>query len=411
MSVLSGRRVLVGVTGGIAAYKAVFLCRLLQKEGAEVRVAMTRSATRFVTPLTFEAITQHPVISEVFPKEEFVATRHISWAQWADLCVVAPATYNFVGKLTHGLADDALSTLLAALPESCATYLAVAMNSEMYAKIAFQENLKVLRLRGLTIIDADAGYLAERMEGVGRMAEPEHIVERIVDDMRARLPWTGTRVLVTAGPTRERLDPVRYLSNASSGKMGFAIAQEAAAAGADVTLIAGPVELETPRGVHRVNVTSAVEMDRATQLAWTEVDALFMVAAVADFVPVTQAPDKIKKADARLQLALKPAPDILRACGSTKRADQFLLGFAVETKNELEFARQKLETKNLDMIVVNNPTTPGAGFDVDTNVVTVVSGQGEERLPLMSKTEVAREVLKRAHSYISSTRTLRSTHG
>lgn len=410
MSVLSGRRVLVGVTGGIAAYKAVYLCRLLQQEGAEVRVVMTESATRFVTPLTFEAITQHPVMSEVFPQDDFVATRHISWAQWADLCVVAPATYNFVGKLTHGLADDALSTLLAALPASCPTYLAVAMNSEMYAKSAFQENLKTLISRGMHIIDADTGFLAERMEGKGRMAEPEDIVARMVEDLRARLPWTGLKVLVTAGPTREKLDPVRYLSNASSGRMGFAVASAAAMAGADVTLIAGPVDLPTPRGVQRVDVTSAHEMARATALAWPDTDALFMVAAVADFVPIDQAEEKIKKAEASLQLALKPAPDILMACGRSKRADQFLLGFAVETEDELNQARLKLETKNLDMIVVNNPNTPGAGFDVDTNVVTVITPEGETSLPLMSKDDVAREILKRAYASLIEIREVRSAH-
>ena len=411
MSVLSGRRVLVGVTGGIAAYKAVYLCRLLQQEGALVRVAMSKSATRFVTPLTFETITQHPVLSEVFPKEEFVATRHISWAQWADLCVVAPATYNFVGKLTHGLADDALTTLMAALPASCPTYLAVAMNSEMYAKSAFQENLKTLKSRGIYVIDADTGYLAERMEGLGRLAEPERIVSEMVDDLRARLPWTGLRVLVTAGPTRERLDPVRYLTNASSGRMGFAMARAAAMAGADVTLISGPVELKTPRGVQRIDVTTAHEMNRATLLAWPDSNALFMVAAVADFVPIDPADSKIKKTSASLQLALEPAPDILKACGRTKRADQFLLGFAVETEDELNQARLKLETKNLDMIVVNNPNTPGAGFDVDTNVVTIVTPEGEEPLPLMSKDEVAREILKRAHSRLTNVREVRRTDG
>ncbi len=411
MSVLSGRRVLVGVTGGIAAYKAVYLCRLLQQEGALVRVAMSKSATRFVTPLTFETITQHPVLSEVFPKEEFVATRHISWAQWADLCVVAPATYNFVGKLTHGLADDALTTLMAALPASCPTYLAVAMNSEMYAKSAFQENLKTLKSRGIYVIDADTGYLAERMEGLGRLAEPERIVSEMVDDLRARLPWTGLRVLVTAGPTRERLDPVRYLTNASSGRMGFAMARAAAMAGADVTLISGPVELQTPRGVQRIDVTTAHEMNRATILAWPDSNALFMVAAVADFVPIDPADSKIKKTSASLQLALEPAPDILKACGRTKRADQFLLGFAVETEDELSQARLKLETKNLDMIVVNNPNTPGAGFDVDTNVVTIVTPEGEEPLPLMSKDEVAREILKRAHSRLTNVREVRRTDG
>lgn len=402
---------LVGVTGGIAAYKAVYLCRLLQQEGAEVRVAMTQSATRFVTPLTFEAITQHPVLSEVFPKEEFVATRHISWAQWADLCVVAPATYNFVGKLTHGLADDALSTLMAALPASCPTYLAVAMNNEMYAKSAFKENLKTLKSRGIYVIDADTGYLAERMEGLGRLAEPERIVSEIVDDLRVRLPWTGLRVLVTAGPTREKLDPVRYLTNASSGRMGFAMARAAVSAGADVTLITGPVELPTPRGVQRIDVTTAHEMNRATSLAWPDSNALFMVAAVADFVPADPANSKIKKASASLQLALKPAPDILKACGRTKRADQFLLGFAIETDDELNQARLKLETKNLDMIVVNNPNTPGAGFDVDTNVVTIVTPEGEESLPLMSKDEVAQEILKRAFASLTTIREVRRTDG
>jgi phosphopantothenoylcysteine decarboxylase/phosphopantothenate--cysteine ligase len=404
MSVLSGQRVLVGVTGGIAAYKAVYLCRLLQQEGAEVRVAMTGSATKFVTPLTFEAITQHPVAREIFPEGEFVATRHISWAQWADLCIVAPATYNFVGRVAHGLADDILTNLIAALPGEVPLYFAVAMNSEMYAKTAFQDNLETVKSRGVHVIDAETGYLAEMMEGIGRMAEPEQIVEFVTADLLSRLPLHGKRVVVTAGPTREAIDPVRYLSNASSGKMGYAVAEAAVKAGADVTLISGPVSLDAPRGVQLVKVTSAREMLRAVEITWPEADMLFMVAAVADFVPKDPADHKLKKAVGTLSLALEPAPDILAHCGKVKRTDQVLVGFAVETRNELAEAHRKRAAKNLDLIVVNNPSTPGAGFDVDTNVVTLVTDEAEESLPLLPKAKVANEILLRAQALLLKVR-------
>lgn len=393
MSVLSGRRILLGVTGGIAAYKAVYLCRLFQEAGAEVRVAMTPAATKFVTPLTFEAVTQHPVATEIFPSEEFVATRHITWAQWADLVVVAPATYDFVGRLANGIADDILTTLLAAIPEGRPVFLALAMNSAMYDNPAFQANVRTLTDRKYLIIDAETGYLAEMMEGKGRMAEPAAILETVRTALESRLPWRGRRVLVTAGPTRERIDPVRFLSNASSGKMGFALAEQAVRAGAEVTLIAGPVSLETPRGVRRVDVVTAREMAEAVGAEWPRADALFMVAAVADFVPREPAHRKIKKAAAPTALALEPAPDILAACGAAKKEGQLLVGFAVETEDELDHARAKLTAKKLDMIVVNNPNTPGAAFDVDTNVVTVVTAAGQQSLPLLPKRDVAARIL------------------
>lgn len=401
MSALSGRRVLVGVTGGIAAYKSVYLCRLLQEEGCEVRVAMTASAAKFVTPLTFEAITQHPVAHSLFPEGEFVATRHISWAQWADLCIVAPATYNLVGKLAWGLADDALTTLVAALPASCPLYLALAMNSEMYAKPALQENVQKLSQGGVHIIDAEEGYLAERMEGKGRMAEPESIVEFVSNDLKSRMPWVGRRVVVTAGPTREAIDPVRYLTNASSGKMGYAVAQAALNAGADVMLITGPVQLDPPHGARVIQIVTAREMAAEVAMHWPEADALFMVAAVADFTPRDPAAHKLKKTDKGTLLALDPAPDVLAQCGKTKRAHQILVGFALETRNEEAEGRRKLSEKNLDLVVVNNPSTPGAGFDVDTNVVTLLTGEAKHALPLLPKSEVAKEIVARAIELLS----------
>jgi phosphopantothenoylcysteine decarboxylase/phosphopantothenate--cysteine ligase len=394
VSVLSGRRILLGVTGGIAAYKAVYLCRMFQEAGAEVRAAMTPSGTRFVTPLTFEAITQHPVATEIFPDGEFVATRHIAWAQWADLVVVAPATYDFAGKLASGIADDILSTLVAAVPRGRPVFLALAMNSEMYDNPAFQANVRTLTERGFQIIDAETGYLAERMEGKGRMAEPAAILAAVERSVEANLPWRGRRVLVTAGPTREKIDPVRFLSNASSGKMGFALAEAAAQLGAEVTLIAGPVTLDTPRGVTRRDVTSAADMAAAVAEAWPRTDALFMVAAVADYVPREPAGHKIKKSNAPVALALEAAPDILAACGQSKRDEQVLVGFAVETENDLANARAKLEAKKLDLIVVNNPTTPGAAFEVDTNVVTIIGPDVHRTLPLLPKREVAHHILE-----------------
>jgi phosphopantothenoylcysteine decarboxylase/phosphopantothenate--cysteine ligase len=393
MSVLSGRRILLGVTGGIAAYKAAFLCRLFQEAGAEVRVAMTEAGTKFVTPLTFEAITQHPVATEIFPEGEFVATRHISWAQWADMCVVAPTTYDFTAKLAHGFADDILSSLIAALPSDRPVFLALAMNTAMYEQPAFQENVETLKRRSVHVIDGETGYLAEMMEGKGRMAEPAAILDFVARTLAAQSPWNGRKVLVTAGPTREKIDPVRYLSNASSGKMGFAMAEAAVRAGAEVTLIAGPVSLTTPRGVRRIDVVTAGNMAAAVAGQWLSHDALFMVAAVADFVPREPASQKIKKLSASTSLALEPAPDILAECGRTKRSGQILVGFAVETENEVANAREKLERKNLDMIVVNNPNTHGAAFEVDTNVVTVVMPDHDENLPLMSKRELGNKLL------------------
>ena len=401
MSVLSGRHELVGVTGGIAAYKSVYLCRLLQEEGCDVRVAMTASAAKFVTPLTFESITQHPVAHNLFPEGEFVATRHINWAQWADLCIVAPATYNFVGKLAWGLADDALTTLVAALPSTCPLFLALAMNSEMYAKTALQENVQKLSERGVHVIDAEEGYLAERMEGKGRMAEPETIVGFVSKSLSARLPWVGRRVVVTAGPTREAIDPVRYLTNASSGKMGYAVAQAALAAGADVMLITGPVNLDPPRGARVIHITTAKEMAAEVAMHWPEADALFMAAAVADFTPRDPAAHKIKKTETGSLLALDPAPDVLAQCGKTKRAQQVLVGFVLETRNEEAEARRKLSEKNLDLVVINNPSTPGAGFDVDTNVVTLLTSESKHALPLLPKSEVAKEIVARAIDLLS----------
>jgi len=409
MSILAGRRILLGVTGGIAAYKAAFLCRLFQERGAEVRVAMTPAATKFVTSLTFEAITQHPVATEIFPEHEYVATRHIAWAQWADLCVVAPCTYDFAAKIAHGFADDILASLIAALPADRTLFMALAMNTAMYEQPAFQANVKALRERGVQIIDAETGYLAEMMQGKGRMAEPVQILEFVTGYLREHAPWYGKKVLVTAGPTREAIDPVRYLSNASSGKMGFALADAAVRAGADVTLISGPVSLETPRGVHRVDVVTAREMAAATTEHWRQHDALFMVAAVADFTPREPAAQKIKKGDAPTSLALEPAPDILEACGNTKRAGQLLVGFAVETDHELEHAREKLEAKHLDMIVVNNPLTPGAAFDVDTNVVTLVTREGHESLPILAKREVAERVLARARELLTGAEKIKTS--
>ena len=276
------------------------------------------------------------------------------------------------------------------------------MNSEMYAKPAFQENVATLKSRGVRIVDAESGYLAEMMEGKGRMAEPEQILDFILKDFSAQMPWNGKRILVTAGPTREKIDPVRYLTNASSGKMGYALARVAAQLGADVTLVSGPVALDAPHGVRRVDVTTARDMARVVEIAWPDSDALFMAAAVADFVPSQPADQKIKKAEAEPVLTLEPATDILAQCGKVKRPGQLLVGFAVETRNELAEARRKLAAKNLDLIVVNNPSTPGAAFEVDTNVVTLVTTDAEEALPLLPKEEVAKEILSRAYRLYQS---------
>jgi len=404
--VLQGRRILLGVTGGIAAYKICTLASHLTQAGAEVDVVMTEAATRFVAPLTFQALTGRPVHTDaawlppvgaqfIAPPSTHIA--HVGLAHAADLVVIAPATANTLAKLAHGLADNLLTTL--ALAASCPTLVVPAMDAGMWTHPATQINIETLRARGVHIAGPTRGRMASGLEGEGRMIEPEEIVGHVRLVLGQNGPLTGRRVVVTAGPTREFLDPVRYLSNPSSGRQGFALAQAALDRGATVTLIAGPTHLPTPVGAERVDVTSAQQMCDAVLAAATDADALLMAAAVADYRPAETAAHKIKKGESDLTFRLTRTPDVLAAVAGRRAktgAPRVVVGFAAESQNLIENARAKMEAKGLDLIVANDVTAPDAGFGVETNrVVLLDSTGGIEELPLMSKAAVAEVVLDR----------------
>ena len=398
---LNGKHILLGVSGGIAAYKAAFLLRDFVKAGAEVQVVMTDAAAHFITPLTLGTLSRREVITDMFPRASTEATTqwtaHIDLALWADIMLVAPATANTLAKIAHGFADNFLTTLVLAL--RCPLAVAPSMDVDMYRNAATQQNLAALRERGIHVLEPESGELASGLVGPGRLPEPEtllHWVEGLLVEERTDLQ--GKKVLVTAGPTHEPIDPVRYVGNRSSGKMGFALAAMAARRGADVTLISGPVHLPTPPGVRRVDVSTARDMARAVEKEFPETNVLIMTAAVADFSPVHPAGDKIKReaiAGDRMVLEMEKNPDILRGAGERK-SRQVLVGFALETSNGLQNARQKLAAKHLDAVVLNDPTEEGAGFGTDTNVVTILMADGRvDRLPQMSKLAVAEEILNR----------------
>ena len=387
----------LGVTGGIGAYKAVELTRLVQKQGHRVQVVMTRTARRFVGPLTFEAITREPVITTQFAPGMNATIEHIALASSMDLLVVAPATANIIGKFAHGIADDFLSALY--LATRAPVLLAPAMNTNMWEHPAVRENLAALRSRGVHVVDPGEGYLACGWVGAGRLAEPEVIAAAVEVRLRGERPsLAGKRVLVTAGPTIEDLDAVRFIGNRSSGRMGFALAEQAAARGARVTLIAGPTVIAPPSGVEVVRVRSARDMHAAVMARATDVDIVVMAAAVADYTPTGgAAPEKIQKGGP-LTLHLERTADILADLGRARagRPRPVLVGFAAQTGDPVAEARRKLESKGVDFIVANDVTAPSAGFDVDTNQVTLISRDlPDEALPLLSKRDVARLVLDR----------------
>jgi phosphopantothenoylcysteine decarboxylase/phosphopantothenate--cysteine ligase len=395
--------VALGVTGGIGAYKAVEVARLLQQRGHRVQAVMTRSARRFVGPLTFEAITRERVITGQFEPGLNADIEHIAIASEADALVVAPATANVIGKFANGIADDFLSALY--LATRAPVVIAPAMNVNMWDHEAVRANLERLVARGVRVVDPAVGYLACGWIGKGRLAEPGDIVEA-VERMLARGPraLAGRRVLVTAGPTCEDIDPVRFIGNRSSGRMGFALAAEAAARGADVVLVAGPTSLPPPASAEIVPVRSAAEMHAAVLARADKVDAVIMAAAVADYAPAGgPAARKIGKGGP-LSLSLERTPDILGDLGRRRgaRARPVLIGFAAETGDPVPAARRKLDAKGVDLIVANDVSAPGAGFDVDTNVVTIVTGHEVEALPLMSKTEVAARVLDRVERMLGT---------
>lgn len=387
--------VVLGVTGGIAVYKACELLRLLQKRGIDVFVVMTQNACRFVAPLTFETLSGHPVAVDTFDRPQTWEVEHIALAKRADLFLIAPATANIMGKMACGIADDMLSTTV--LATRAPVLVAPAMNTGMWENAAVQQNVKTLRARGVEIVAPVSGHLACGDSGAGKLEDVAVIAECACELLFAKKDMEGLRVMVTAGPSREALDPVRYISNRSSGKMGYAIAQAAQKRGAEVTLLSGPAAIEAPQGVKLVPFTTTQELlDRASELA-REQDLLIQAAAPADYRAKEIAPQKIKKHGGEpMTFTLVENPDVAATLGKAKRSGQVFVGFAAETNDVLAHARDKLARKNLDMIVANDVTRPGAGFDVDTNIVTLITKDGQEALPMMSKAEVAQRILDRA---------------
>ncbi len=389
---LNGQKVVLGITGGIAAYKAAELVRELVKAGAEVHVVMTRSAQAFVTPLTFQTLSGNPVITELFSLIEESEIGHISLADRAEILVIAPATANIIGKIAAGIADDMLTTIVMAT--KAPVLLAPAMNVHMWENPICQENISRLKTRGYHFIDPESGELACGYEGQGRLAEIPQILETIRSILSPK-DFSGETVLVTAGPTEESIDPVRFITNHSSGKMGFALALAARRRGAETVLVSGPTSLPRPSGMKYISVRSASEMREAVLEHMSRASILFMAAAVADYRAKNAVPAKIKKADAAMNLELVRNPDILQEAGQRK-GHCFLVGFAAETGDLLKNARAKLEKKNLDLIVANDVTLPGAGFAGDTNIVKLLDRSGKiEELPLMSKEELADKILDR----------------
>jgi len=391
---LKQKNILLGVTGGIAAYKACALTSKLTQFGANVKVVMTSSATEFVSPLTFQALSRNPVYTDTFDEKDPQKIAHIDVADWADIVIIAPATAHILGRLVNGIAADMLSTLL--LATTAPVYIAPAMNVNMYKHPAVIHNMKQLEQWGYHFIEPGAGYLACGWIGKGRMEEPESIIEVINNHQKDSNLLAGKRVLISAGPTREVVDPVRFFTNRSSGKMGFALAEAAANYGADVTLVTGPVHLQTSnKRIQRIDVISAEEMFQAMHKEFPHNDIVIKSAAVADYRPKVVYDEKMKKKDNdQVEIEMERTKDILASLGENK-AHQFLVGFAAETTSPLEYGRKKLTEKNLDAIVVNNVSTQGAGFEGDTNIATYVNKHLEqEEIGLSSKREVAKNVLK-----------------
>ena len=386
---LEGRRVVLGVTGGIAAYKAAEVVSLLKKRGAEVRVVMTAHACEFIAPLTLETLSGNPVCLDMFAPRSEIA--HISLAKWAELFVAAPATASVLGKFANGIADDLLTTAFMAM--RCPILLAPAMNAAMWNCRANQRNVERLSRWGARFVGPARGRLACGDEDVGRMVEPEQIVEAVEKVFSPSREFAGKRMLVTAGPTREMIDPVRFLTNRSSGKMGFAIAEAARDRGAEVTLVSGPVTLRPPEGVAYVSITTAAELCQAVLSRAGESDIVIQAAAPADFRPRSVSAEKIKKTGAGLTLELENTTDIAAALGARKREGQILVAFAAETSDLKRNARQKMEKKNADLVVANDVTRPGAGFAGDTNAVTIFSREGAREIPMNGKREIAEAIL------------------
>jgi phosphopantothenoylcysteine decarboxylase/phosphopantothenate--cysteine ligase len=386
-------RVVLGVTGCIAAYKSAQLVRELTGHGAEVSVVMTTAATRFITPLTLQTLSGRPVTSGSLQDPGHTGVEHVDLARWGDLLLVAPATADILGKFASGVADDSLSTLFTAV--TCPVLIAPGMNVRMYLSASVQHNLEVLQGRGIQVVGPDEGYLACGEEGWGRMVDPSQVVARALELLQRRETWKGLHVLVTAGPTREPIDTVRFLSNRSSGRMGYALAEAAARRGARVTLVSGPTALHPPAEVDRVSIETAAEMAAAVEEHFDAADVVIKAAAVSDFRVAAAAAGKVKKSAAARTVELEPNPDILQGLGKRK-GDRILVGFAAETENLVAEARRKMRDKNADFVVANLVGREGVGFDSDTNEVTLVGpGREEDALPRMTKRQVAEHVLDR----------------
>lgn len=395
MSILKGKHIILGITGGIAAYKSVYLLRLLIKAGAEVQVVITPSGREFITPVTLSSLSGRPVISEFFTANTGQWNSHVDLGLWADAMVIAPATASTIGKMANGIADNMLVTTYLSAKEQ--VFVAPAMDLDMWAHPSTQRNVATLRADGVEIVEPGSGELASHLCGKGRMAEPEQIVEALeLWFLRhdTTLPLKGKRILITAGPTYENIDPVRFIGNHSSGKMGYALAAACREQGAEVVLVSGPVSLPAPAGVMRVSVTSACEMLEASRRAFAGCHAAIFCAAVADYAPAVVAESKIKREGAEIMcIELKRNPDIAASL-SKEKGKRLTVGFALETDNGADNARRKLEVKNLDWVVLNRLGDPGAGFGVDTNSVTLFSRGGEElSFPVKSKQEVARDIV------------------
>uniref|UniRef100_UPI004027FA68 bifunctional phosphopantothenoylcysteine decarboxylase/phosphopantothenate--cysteine ligase CoaBC n=1 Tax=Faecousia sp. TaxID=2952921 RepID=UPI004027FA68 len=391
MENLQGKCVLLGITGGIAAYKMANVASGLRKAGATVHVIMTENATKFITPLTFETLTNNRCVVDTFARDFQYDVKHISLAKAADLILIAPATANVIAKLANGLADDMLTTTV--LAARCKKLVAPAMNTAMLENPITQDNLAKLKKYGFGIIEPAVGMLACKDVGSGKLPEPETLLDCIAMELAREKDMAGLHVTVTAGPTQEALDPVRYLTNHSTGRMGYAIAREAMLRGADVTLISGPTALKPVPGVKTVDVVSARDMFEAVQAALPETDILVKAAAVADYRPVSIAEDKIKKQDGDMAIPLERTDDILGWVAEHRHPGLFVCGFSMETRDMLENSRKKLDRKHLDMIAANNLKVAGAGFGVDTNVVTILTADGTQELPLMGKDQVAAKLL------------------
>lgn len=391
---LEGKCVVLGVTGSIAAYKIANLASALKKLHADVEVIMTKNATNFINPITFETLTGHKCLVDTFDRNFSFQVEHVSIAKKADVLLVAPASANVIGKMAHGIADDMLTTT--ALACRCPKIVAPAMNTNMYENPIVQDNIACLKQYGMEVITPASGYLACGDTGAGKMPEPEVLLQYILRTIACEKDLTGKRVLVTAGPTREAIDPVRFISNHSTGKMGYAVARCAMLRGADVTLISGPVALTPPPFVELISVESAAQMYDAVMERAPEADIIIKSAAVADYTPAEISPEKIKKMEGDSALPLVRTRDILGELGQRRRDDQFICGFAMETEHLLDNARAKLEKKNVDMIVANSLRQEGAGFGVDTNIATLITKAGVQALPMMSKEALASVILDEA---------------